>query len=135
MGDLSQYGGFQVAVNKIKNPAASGRGIEADLLPNPRFGLQALELRRRAAGNMSPTRFNLDIPIQCMGQVSGKDAKPAFGRVICFVLERLALPIRNNFDVCRFVLDRNKDDILFAMQFGQFPSWLMMMRQMNRVPA
>ena len=42
----------------IKNPAASGRGIEADLLPNPRFGLQALELRRRAAGNMSPTRFN-----------------------------------------------------------------------------
>ena len=41
----------------IKNPAASGRGIEADLLPNPRFGLQALELRRRAAGNMSPTRF------------------------------------------------------------------------------
>ena len=44
---------------RIKNPAASGRGIEADLLPNPRFGLQALELRRRAAGNMSPTRFKL----------------------------------------------------------------------------
>ena len=43
----------------IKNPAASGRGIEADLLPNPRFGLQALELRRRAAGNMSPTRFKV----------------------------------------------------------------------------
>ena len=45
-------------VGVIKNPAASGRGIEADLLPNPRFGLQALELRRRAAGNMSPTRLN-----------------------------------------------------------------------------
>ena len=50
-------GGEKCKGYRIKNPAASGRGIEADLLPNPRFGLQALELRRRAAGNMSPTRF------------------------------------------------------------------------------
>ena len=34
------------------DPAASGRGMEADLLPNSRFGLQASCFRRRAAGNL-----------------------------------------------------------------------------------
>ena len=60
-GHLSLYD----LCTQIKNPAASGRGIEADLLPNPRFGLQALELRRRAAGNMSPTRLKVDMNVNC----------------------------------------------------------------------
>jgi len=37
---------------KSSDPAASGRGMEADLLPNSRFGLQASCFRRRAAGNL-----------------------------------------------------------------------------------
>ena len=34
--------------------------MEADLLPNPGFGLQAPEFRRRAAGNISLTPFEGD---------------------------------------------------------------------------
>jgi O-antigen biosynthesis protein len=38
-----------------QEPRRLRRGMEADLLPNPRFGLQAQEFRRRAAGNISLT--------------------------------------------------------------------------------
>jgi hypothetical protein len=37
---------------KSTNPAASGRGMEADLLPNLKIRIAAYLLRRRAAGNL-----------------------------------------------------------------------------------
>jgi hypothetical protein len=56
----SKTGLVLVKEDAIKNPAASGRGMEADLLPNPRIRITIPKLRRRAAGNMTHTRFNLD---------------------------------------------------------------------------
>jgi hypothetical protein len=41
----------------IKNPVASRRGMEEDLLPNRRFGLQ-FDFFAASSGECTPTRFN-----------------------------------------------------------------------------
>ena len=43
---------FRLILQQSKDPAASGRGMVADLLPNLKIRIAVRPLRRRAAGNL-----------------------------------------------------------------------------------
>jgi hypothetical protein len=49
---------MMTVIASIKNPAASGRGMEADLPPNLKIRIAGFSFRRRAAGNLTHIRFN-----------------------------------------------------------------------------